>query len=65
LCSICRAAAALAARQVEFEVVVIGRDGLERFDDRGAERRAAKVGVHDDAWAIDDGQDARAAQCVE
>ena len=42
-----------------------GRDGLERFNDRGAERGAAQVGVHDDACAIDDGQDARATQCVE
>ncbi len=51
------ATAARAAVQVELEGAVAGRDGLDRADRGGRERRAAEVGVQHDAGGVDDARE--------
>ena len=62
---ISRARAAFAAGEVEFEIVVIRRDGAECLNHRFAERRATQVGVHDDTGAVDDRLNAARAKSAE
>ncbi len=56
-----RAAAAFAAGQIVFEVVVVRADLRQRFDCGRAERSATEVSVDDDAGAVDDRLDAGGA----
>ena len=59
------AAAPLAAGQIEFEIVVVGGNGLKHLDHGGSERRAAQVGVNNNAGAVDHRLDTRVAERVE
>src|SRR5205814_8255386 len=59
------AAAPHAAGQIEFEIVVVGGNGLKHLDYGESERRAAQVGVDDDAGAVDHRLDTRVAEGVE
>jgi len=49
------AGAALAGRQVELEIGIAARTGRDRRHGLGGQRRAAEVGVDDDAGGVDDG----------